>query len=202
VFSIYGSAEAETIGTECTAHDGFHLWEDHFLFEVVKAETDLLGDTEGLGELVLTTLTKKGMPLLRYRSGDIAELRNNPCSCGRTHRRIKVLGRFEESVRLRSGYLLHPYHIDAVLVDFPELLTYQLKVTKVDDKDIFRLLAVFDDTIGVSKNLLSNITNALSVLLVDRCRDSIFEGVEVVTISDLVRNTGGKVVRIIDERRN
>lgn len=117
VYGLYGVAEMVEPGVagECTAKEGLHLAEDQFLAEIVHPVT---GEPVGAGlegELVLTTLTAEAYPLIRYRTGDITVLRNNPCSCGRNSARIApILRRTDNRVSIR-GIPLYPESIEALL---------------------------------------------------------------------------------------
>ena len=101
---------------KCSEHRGLHIAEDHFLTEIVDPESDepLSGDAEG--ELVLTTLTKQGLPLLRYRTRDRVRLNHEPCACGRTSVRMsKVLGRTDDMLIVR-GVNIFPTQIEQALL--------------------------------------------------------------------------------------
>ena len=116
---IYGLSEIMGPGVACEcdrARAGLHGWEDHFLFEVIDPETMEplpMGET---GELVITTLTKEAMPMIRYRTRDITRLTDEPCACGRTHVRIqRVTGRDDDMMILR-GVNVFPSQIESILV--------------------------------------------------------------------------------------
>jgi phenylacetate-CoA ligase len=116
---IYGLSEiiGPGVACECLAgHNGLHGWEDHFLFEVVDPQThDPVPEGEP-GELVITTLTKQALPMIRYRTRDITRLSHEPCVCGRTHVRImRVTGRDDDMLIIR-GVNVFPSQIEAVLV--------------------------------------------------------------------------------------
>jgi phenylacetate-CoA ligase len=129
----YGLSEVmgPGVAVECVNQDGLHGWEDHFLFEVVDPET-LQPVPEGqAGELVITTLTKQALPMLRYRTRDITRITTAPCSCGRTHLRIlRVAGRSDDMLIIR-GVNVYPSQIEAVLVGRPGVAPhYQLVVER------------------------------------------------------------------------
>ena len=130
---IYGLSEimGPGVACECAAQDGLHGWEDHFLFEVIDPETGrVLADGEA-GELVITTLTKEALPLLRYRTRDITRLVAKRCDCGRTHRRIlRITGRNDDMLIIR-GVNVYPSQIEAALVGRPGIAPhYQIVVTR------------------------------------------------------------------------
>ena len=113
------------------ARNGLHGWEDHFLFEVIDPKTlEPAADGEP-GELVITTLTKEALPMVRYRSRDITRLTREPCACGRTHVRImRVTGRDDDMLIIR-GVNVFPSQVEAVLVGLPGIAPhYQLVLTR------------------------------------------------------------------------
>jgi len=130
---VYGLSEimGPGVGVECTQQDGMHGWEDHFLFELIDPDTlQPVGDGEA-GELVITTLTKQALPMLRYRTRDITRLSTEPCACGRTHVRIlRVAGRSDDMLIVR-GVNVYPSQVEMVLVGRPGLAPhYQLVVER------------------------------------------------------------------------
>ena len=130
---IYGLSEimGPGVACECAARNGLHGWEDHFLFEIIEPETGrVLPDGEA-GELVITTLTKEALPMLRYRTRDITRLARTPCDCGRTHARIlRVTGRNDDMLIIR-GVNVYPSQIEAVLLGRPGVAPhYQLVVER------------------------------------------------------------------------
>ncbi len=129
---LYGLSEIIGPGVACecdVAQDGLHCWEDHFLFEVVDPDTLRRLPIGEAGELVITTLSKEALPMIRYRTRDITMLNDEPCVCGRTHRRImRVTGRDDDMLIIR-GVNIFPSQIEAFLVGFPGLAPhYQIVV--------------------------------------------------------------------------
>jgi phenylacetate-CoA ligase len=115
---IYGLSEilGPGVACECEAQAGLHGWEDHFLFEVIDAETGKPVREGDAGELVITTLTKQALPMLRYRTRDITRITREPCACGRTHARIlRITGRNDDMLIVR-GVNVYPSQVEAVLV--------------------------------------------------------------------------------------
>ncbi|MBI2236712.1 MAG: phenylacetate--CoA ligase [Magnetospirillum sp.] len=135
---MYGLSEimGPGVAIECTARNGLHGWEDHFLFEVVDPDTLEPMPMGAQGELVITTLTKVGLPMVRYRTRDITKLTDEPCACGRTHLRIlRVTGRNDDMLIIR-GVNLFPSQIESVLVGLPGIAPhYQLVVTRQGSLD-------------------------------------------------------------------
>jgi phenylacetate-CoA ligase len=125
------------VACEChVAQAGLHGWEDHFLFEIIDPKTLQPLPVGEAGELVITTLTKEALPMIRYRTRDITRLNNEPCACGRTHVRImRVTGRDDDMLIIR-GVNVYPSQVEAVLVGFPGLAPhYQIVLTRVGALD-------------------------------------------------------------------
>ena len=126
---IYGLSEimGPGVACECEHRRGLHGWEDHFLFEVIDPDSGTPVPEGGAGELVITTLTKQALPMLRYRTRDITRLERTPCSCGRTHARIlRVTGRNDDMLIIR-GVNVYPSQLEAVLIGRPGIAPhYQL----------------------------------------------------------------------------
>jgi phenylacetate-CoA ligase len=130
----YGLSEiiGPGVASEChQSQNGLHIWEDHFFCEVIDPDTTKPLPLGEAGELVLTTLTKEALPMLRYRTRDITRLIDEPCACGRTHRRMmRVTGRSDDMLIIR-GVNVYPSQVEAVLVGFPGLAPhYQLVLTR------------------------------------------------------------------------
>jgi phenylacetate-CoA ligase len=130
---IYGLSEVMGPGVacECEAQAGLHGWEDHFLFEVLDPETGTSVPEGSAGELVITTLTKEALPMLRYRTRDITRITTAPCDCGRTHLRIlRIAGRNDDMLIIR-GVNVYPSQVEAVLIGLPNIAPhYQLVVER------------------------------------------------------------------------
>ncbi|MDP3082884.1 MAG: phenylacetate--CoA ligase [Rubrivivax sp.] len=134
----YGLSEVmgPGVAVECAQQDGLHGWEDHFLFEVIDPET-LQPLPEGqAGELVITTLTKQALPMLRYRTRDITRISTARCACGRSHLRLlRVAGRSDDMLIVR-GVNVYPSQIEAVLLGLPGIAPhYQLVVERQGSLD-------------------------------------------------------------------
>src|SRR3954468_8661252 len=131
---LYGLSEIIGPGVACEcgiARDGLHGWEDHFLFEVIDPKTLEPVATGEPGELVITTLTKEALPMIRYRSRDITRLNREPCACGRSHVRImRVTGRDDDMMIIR-GVNVYPSQVEAVLVGLPGIAPhYQIVLNR------------------------------------------------------------------------
>jgi phenylacetate-CoA ligase len=131
---IYGLSEilGPGVAMEChVARNGLHGWEDHFVFEVIDPKTEQPVPLGEAGELVITTLTKEALPMVRYRTRDITRLSDEPCACGRTHVRImRVTGRDDDMLIIR-GVNVYPSQVEAILVGFPGIAPhYQIALTR------------------------------------------------------------------------
>ncbi|HEY5633657.1 MAG TPA: phenylacetate--CoA ligase [Burkholderiaceae bacterium] len=128
---VYGLSEimGPGVAIECEAGPcGLHGWEDHFIFEVIDPETGQPVPEGRSGELVITTLTREAMPMIRYRTRDITRVTTKPCACGRTHLRLqRITGRSDDMLIIR-GVNVYPSQIEAVLVGMAELAPHYLLV--------------------------------------------------------------------------
>ncbi len=129
----YGLTEVQGPGVsgECLEHCGMHINEDSFYYEIIDSETLKVKPVEEQGELVLTTLTKEGVPILRYRTKDITSIDLSPCACGRTSARMsKVKGRTDDMLIIR-GVNVFPSQIESLLLGMPHIGPhYEIIVTK------------------------------------------------------------------------
>jgi len=111
------------VAFECQEQDGLHIWEDHFLVEILDLEGEPCAPGER-GELVLTSLTKEAMPLIRYHTGDVTYFLDEKCACGRTSRKVhRFLGRADDMLVVR-GINVFPSQIEDVLLSIPEIGDY------------------------------------------------------------------------------
>ena len=137
VFEHYGMTEMGLGGgVQCEAHDGYHLREADLFFEVVDPVSGTLLPEGESGEIVFTTLTRRGMPLIRYRTGDLAQFLPEPCPCGSSLRRLgKVRGRIAGEVHLGQGLRLSLPEMDEVLFKVPGVLNYRAELNRKDDRE-------------------------------------------------------------------
>ncbi len=200
-FNSYGLSEMNGPGVafECTEKSGMHFWEDHFLIEVIAPTTQkVLPDGEE-GELVFTTLTRQAMPLIRYRSKDLAALFPEPCRCGRTHRRIsRIKGRSDDMFILK-GVNIFPLQIDTILMNIAAVGTNYVVILEREnfqDQMIIRVEVrpeFFRGEVRQLEKLRREITEALRSELL------ITPKVELVE-PDTLPKSEGKAVRVIDRR--
>jgi phenylacetate-CoA ligase len=190
--NVYGLSEivGPGVAAECPeARDGLHVNEDHFLVEVVDPESGEPVADGVEGELVFTTLTKRAMPLLRYRTGDIASLNREPCACGRTLARMSaVKGRRDDMLIIR-GVNLYPSQIEHVLLGVDGVAAHwQLEVTRPHALDEITVHCE-----GEGADLEARVHEAI--------RERLGIGVTVVLHErGEVPRSEGKAVRVIDHR--
>lgn len=144
----YGMSELMGPGVsgDCHLRTGMHINEDHFFAETINSQTgDVLSKGEQ-GELVITTLTKEGIPMLRYRTKDITEINYDPCACGRTFARMsKIKGRSDDMMKIR-GVNVFPSQIESVLMVFDEIAPhYQLVLTRENYSDFLEVKVEISD---------------------------------------------------------
>jgi phenylacetate-CoA ligase len=123
---VYGLSEimGPGVAVECEAQDGLHAWEDHFLFEIIDQDTGQPVPEGQAGELVITTLTKEALPMIRYRTRDITRATTGRCACGRTHLRLqRITGRNDDMLIIR-GVNVYPSQIEAVLIGLAGIAPY------------------------------------------------------------------------------
>ena len=168
-YDIYGLTEilGPGVAADCDAHAGLHIWEDHFLPEILDPAT-LKAVPEGQsGELVITTLTKEGMPMIRYRTKDLTSLETSKCSCGRTMARIqRFKGRTDDMLIIR-GVNVFPSQVEAALLMIDGTTPhYMIIVDRVDNADTFEVQVevderFFSDEVSKLENLSKQINAKL-----------------------------------------
>jgi len=128
------------VGGECGCQHGTHLWEDHFFPEIINPETLQPVAPGEHGELVFTTLTKEGMPMIRYRTRDLTALHYEKCACGRTAVRMdRILGRSDDMLIIR-GVNVFPSQVESVILEMPEFEAhYLIVVDRVNNTDTFQI---------------------------------------------------------------
>ncbi len=200
VHDIYGLTEmcGPGVSTDCDQHDGLHLWEDHFLIEVLDPITLEPVEPEEEGEIVLTTLTKEGMPLLRYRTRDIAKIYDQEvCDCGRTHvKHTTIKGRSDDMIIIR-GTNIYPGQIESVLMKNQEVGGNWRMV--LDTKNDVDMLTVEVE----SKNQLSQVESAdLEESLKNDIKSVIVFTPRVTVLPpNGIPQEGLKAKRVIDNRK-
>jgi len=198
---IYGLSEimGPGVAVECQERDGLHGWEDHFLFEIVDPETLKPLPMGEAGELVITTLTKQALPMIRYRTRDITRLSVEPCSCGRTHVRIlRVTGRNDDMLIIR-GVNVYPSQVEAVLVGLPNIAPhYQLVVQREGMLDTLTVEVEAEPGLAIGQDaydhIAAQVQHHIKSMIGVTCR------VVVLSPGELPRSQG-KAVRVRDLRK-
>jgi len=202
-FDIYGLSEiiGPGVGCECRRHEGIHLFEDHFYPEIIDPETgEVLPEGEE-GELVLTTLTKQAMPMIRYRTRDITRLLPERCSCGRTLRMMARIGRRSDDMLIIRGVNVFPSQIETALMQVEGTLPhYQILLTRSSGLDQMEVQVevtpqMFNDKIGALQALNQRLQHALDRVLGIRVRVTLVE-------AHSIARSEGKARRVIDKRSN
>jgi phenylacetate-CoA ligase len=199
-YDIYGTSEMSgPLFTECSAQNGIHAWADHFLIEIVDDYGSPVEEGER-GELVVTTLSKEALPLIRYKMGDITSLVWEECECGRTHPRImRIQGRTDDMIVVR-GINVFPSQIESVLLQIPEVGDhFQIVVDRAGPMDVMVV------KIEVTEHTLSDRVGALMQLeerVAKQLRDVLMVNakVELVERGTLPRSSG-KSQKVIDLRQ-
>lgn len=198
---IYGLSEVMGPGVacDCSFHKGLHVCEDHFYPEVIDSATMTPVSDGVAGELVFTTLTKEGLPLIRYRTKDITTIDHSPCECGRTSARIsKFRGRVDDMLIIR-GVNVFPSQVEAALVDIKEVTPhYMIIVDRVNNLDTLEIQVEIDekyftDEIRGLESLTAKIAHTINQALGLNAKIRI---VEPKTLS----RSEGKAVHVIDKR--
>jgi len=201
VHDIYGLTEmcGPGVSTDCDEHDGLHLWEDHFLVEVLDPVTLEPVDPEEEGEMVLTTLTKEGMPLLRYRTRDLTKLYDiSVCDCGRTHvKHTNIKARSDDMIIIR-GTNIYPGQIESVLMKDDKVGGNWCMVLSTDENDMDQLTVQVE-----TKNQLSqNDTAALEKKLCNEIKNVLVFTPKVSVLSpNGIPQEGLKAKRVVDNRK-
>jgi len=200
VHDIYGLTEmcGPGVSTDCKIHDGLHIWEDHFLVECLDPKTLEPVDYEEEGEIVLTTLTKEGMPLLRYRTRDIAKLYDQEiCECGRTHvKHTPIKGRSDDMIIIR-GTNIYPGQIESVLMKNSDVGgNWRMHLTTENDIDVLTVQVETNKQVSIdlSKKLEQKLIEDIKSVIVFTPR------VEILPPNS-IPDTGLKAKRVIDERK-
>lgn len=200
---IYGLSEimGPGVAIECIeAKQGLHIWEDHFIPEIIDPDSGECLPEGERGELVITTITKEGIPLIRYRTRDITSLTYEPCICGRTHARIaRMSGRSDDMLIIR-GVNVFPSQIEAVLVGIEGIEPHYMLI--VDRQGTLDTLTVqvevsehlFSDEIKVLQALSRRVEKEIKDMLGVTCSAKLVE-------PKTIQRSEGKAKRVIDNRK-
>ena len=201
-YDIYGLTEVSGpgVGGECEYQDGTHIWEDMFYPEIIDPVTLQPVPHGDQGELVFTTLTKEGMPVIRYRTRDLTSLNYSPCKCGRTAVRMnKIMGRTDDMLIIR-GVNVFPTQIESVIMEFPECNgQYLITVDRQNNTDTFQLdlelrSECYSDSVSQMNALTKAIVGRIASVIGIKC------DVKVVEPNGIERSAG-KAKHVIDLRK-
>lgn len=200
---IYGLSEimGPGVAQECfEGKCGLHIWEDHFIPEIINPVSGELLPEGEKGELVITTITKQGIPLIRYRTRDITSITYQPCVCGRTHARISRLSGRSDDMLIIRGVNVFPSQIESILVTIEGVEPHYLLI--VDRKENLDTLQVqvevderiFSDEIKVLQSLARRIEKEIKDMLGVTCSVKLVE-------PKTIQRSEGKAKRVIDNRK-
>ena len=200
-YDIYGLSEiiGPGVASECSAQCGLHIFEDHFYPEIIDPDTLEVLPDGATGELVLTTLSKEAMPMIRYRTRDITRFITEPCSCGRTIRRIQRVAARSDDMLIIRGVNVFPSQIEEALLRVEGTLPhYQIILTREHDLDQVEVQVevtseVFSDRVKAMEDLRKQLGNAIATIIGIRAKVTL---VEPLTI----QRSQGKAKRVIDNR--
>ncbi len=201
-FNCFGMSEMSGPGVafECPEQNGLHVWEDCYILEIIDPETlEPVPDGE-VGEMVLTTLDRDGMPLLRYRTRDLTRILPGECPCGRTHRRIDRLKGRSDDMFIVKGVNIFPMQIEKILMQFKELGTnYLITVDTVNNNDEVRVEVELSDLFTDDYSQLQGLTREITRQLKDEIL--LTPKIKLVDKGALPQSEG-KAVRVKDLRTN
>jgi phenylacetate-CoA ligase len=200
-YNSFGMSEmcGPGVAFECQEQNGLHIWEDYYIVEIIDPDT-LEPVPEGeVGELVLTTINREGMPLLRYRTRDLTRVLPGECPCGRHHKRLdRMKGRSDDMIILK-GVNIFPIQIETILMQFKELTTNYLITLETKDSNDEMIIEVeleklFTDDYARLQVLTKNITRLL--------KDEILVTPHVKLVpKGTLPQSEGKAVRVKDLRK-
>jgi phenylacetate-CoA ligase len=199
---VYGLSEIIGPGVSCSCKqsDRLHIFEDHFLAEIIDPKTGEVLPEGERGELVITTLTKQALPIIRYRTGDITSITQEPCACGRTHARMEsIVGRADDML-IVNGVNVYPSQVEHVIANTEGVtLNYQIVADKKGHLDKLEIQVEVDegilvDDVGAMERIKKSIQhNLLNNLYINA-------DVKLVEPGTIERSMG-KAVRIVDKRQ-
>ena len=203
-YDIYGLSEilGPGVSCECEYQCGMHVWEDNFIAEIIDPETLEVLPEGSTGELVFTTITKQGFPIIRYRTRDICSLIYEPCKCGRTHIRMnKPSGRSDDMLIIR-GVNVFPSQIEEVLISMSDgkiTPNYLIRIDRVNNND------TFDLDVEMSEQLFADDLKSISLVekeIAEKLRSTLGLGVKVHLVNPkTIARSEGKAKRVLDMRK-
>ncbi|MBP5506474.1 MAG: AMP-binding protein, partial [Prevotella sp.] len=201
-YNSYGISEMMGPGVafECPEQNGIHIWEDYFIVEIIDPITLEPVEDGQLGELVITTINREAMPLLRYRTRDLTSIISGECPCGRTHKRLARLQGRSDDMMILKGVNIFPIQIEKILLKFKELSTdYLITLQTVDGNDTMtvdvELRELFTDDYQRLQSLTREITRQLKdeILVTPK--------VHLLPKGGIHASDEGKAVRVKDLRK-
>ena len=195
-FDIIGMTETGGVGMgiDCKAHNGIHIWEDHYIVEVIDPETGEVLEDGREGEMVITTLTREALPTIRYRTGDITSVvSREKCDCGRTHIRVDRFKGRADDMLIYKGVSFYPCQVEKILLRFEEVAhDYQITLDR-------------DEGGSETIKLVVEVTSPLSEQQVARIQREMFDFLGITVNPEFVKagelpRPPGKAVRVIDNR--
>ncbi|MHB8994191.1 MAG: phenylacetate--CoA ligase family protein [Armatimonadota bacterium] len=201
IYNCYGLSEMAGPGVaiECPAQDGLHVREDHYLVEIINPET-LEPTAEGeAGEMVLTSLRRRAMPLIRYRTRDITSIKSGQCPCGRMHKRIeRITGRSDDMLIIR-GVNIYPLQVERVLMGVEEVgSNYLIKLETNNEMD--DMVVQVELRPGVFFDEMRKIETLRKQIVADLKSELLFTPKVEIHQPHALPVTDGKAVRVMDER--
>lgn len=201
-YNSYGLSEMNGPGVafECPEQNGMHIWEDNFFVEIINPVTLEPVPEDEEGEMVLTTLQREGMPILRYRTKDLTRILKDSCPCGRTHRRIERIKGRSDDMMIVKGVNIFPIQIEKKLMEIPGVGTQYLIILEREGYNDHMILKV-----EVDRDYFSGDMKQLETLrrhIVDELKSEILitPRVDLVEQNSLPKNEG-KAQRVIDNRK-
>ena len=200
-YNSFGLSEMNGPGVafECTFQDGMHVWEDAYVVEIVNPDTlEPVPDGE-YGELVMTTLDRVAMPLIRYRTRDLTRFLTGECKCGRTHRRLDRISGRTDDMFIVKGCNIFPMQVEGILMKFKEISSdYLITLETKADNDVMTVEVELDNNAFVADiNFLANLTLKITHHLRD---EILIKPVVKLVQPGSIPKGEGKAVRVIDNR--
>ena len=199
-YNSFGMSEmcGPGVGFECKEQNGLHFWEDYYIVEIVDPETlEPVPDGE-IGELVLTSINREAMPLLRYRTRDLTRVLGRSCPCGRNHVRLdRMKGRSDDMMVLR-GVNIFPIQIEKILMQFKELASnYLITLTTDDNNDNMTVEVELEELFTDDYQRLAQLQKAVTRALKD---EILLTPIVKLVPKGSLPTSEGKAVRVVDKR--
>ena len=201
-YNSFGLSEMNGPGVafECTEQNGLHVWEDAYIVEIINPHTLQPVPDGEIGELVMTTLDRQAMPVIRYRTRDLTRILPGPCPCGRTHRRLDRISGRSDDMFIIKGCNVFPMQVEGVLMKLPEVgEDYRILLDTLADQDEMVVeVEVKKDWFRGDLTLLDRLQRRISNLL----RDEILLRPQVKLVEPgSIPKAEGKAVRVFDRRK-